>query len=172
MTTRGDQELIASANRGDESACEQLYERYRDWVYSQALKVAGNADDAADVLQEVFFYFFGKFPGFELRCQLKTFLYPAVRNIAIRLRDRRRRLATMEEVPDPVAPRAPERPDLGHLVAALPEAQREIVLLRFGEDLKLDEIASRLDIPLGTVKSRLHKGLATLREHLDAPEDG
>jgi RNA polymerase sigma-70 factor, ECF subfamily len=165
-----DQQLIAAANLGDERGCEQLYERYRDWVYSLALKITGNGADAADVLQETFFYLFAKFPGFELRCQLKSFLYPAVRNIAIRLREKRQRMSSIEETAEPVAPAVPrhheERSPLGELVAGLPEPQRDVIMLRFAEDLKLEEIARRLAMPLGTVKSRLHKALSALRDHL------
>jgi RNA polymerase sigma-70 factor (ECF subfamily) len=171
VTTRSDQELVAAANRGDASAMEELYLRHRDWVYAFALKITGNREDAADVLQESFFYLFGKFPGFELRCRMRTFLYPAVRNIAVRARQKRVRSRPIEFGPEPAAPEASDpdsqRRDLAELVADLPEAQREIVLLRFGEDLKLDEIAERLDLPLGTVKSRLHKALSALRERMD-----
>ncbi len=175
METRSDLELVAAANLGDERSCEVLYERHRDWVYSLALKITGNGEDAADVLQETFFYLFTKFPGFELRCQMKTFLYPAVRNIAIRLRGKRERLRSMEEGAEPAAPPVPNRPrerrEFGDLVAGLPELQREVVLLRFGDDLKLEEIAERLALPLGTVKSRLHKALSALRDRLAVPKD-
>jgi RNA polymerase sigma-70 factor (ECF subfamily) len=166
-----DLQLVAAANRGDAAAMEALYERHRDWVYSLARRVTGNRDDAADVLQEVFAYVFSKFPGFELTCRMRTFLYPAVRNTAVRIRDRRRRTRDIEEAAEPAAranrdPCAGEGGAVADLVIRLPEEQREIVLLRFAEDLALEEIAATLEIPLGTVKSRLHRALSELRRKL------
>ncbi len=167
---KSDGELVAAANRGDAGAMEALYYRYCDWVCSLACRVTGNQEDADDVLQEVFFYLFGKFPGFELRCQMKTFLYPVVRNLSIRHRERRARARPLEDGGEPAAPGAPgteaARRDLDELIAGLPEHQRDVVLLRFADGLSLEEIAGRLAVPLGTVKSRLHKALAELRQRL------
>jgi RNA polymerase sigma-70 factor (ECF subfamily) len=101
---------------------------------------------------------------------MKTFLYPAVRNVAVRLRRKRARAQPLEEGVEPAAPESPgasrERADLGDLVAGLPEAEREVVILRFADGLKLEEIAARLGLPLGTVKSRLHRALTELRRRL------
>ena len=80
---RTDQSLVADLNDGDPSAFDALYYRYRDWVYRLACRLTGNSEDALDVLQETFGYLFGKFPGFVLTARLTTFLYPAVKNIAI-----------------------------------------------------------------------------------------
>src|SRR6185436_7730311 len=83
---RTDQQLVAAANDGQSAAFEELYWRYRDWVLSVSHRYTRDDDLALDVLQEVFIYFLKKFPGFKLRCELKTFLYPAVRNVSISLR--------------------------------------------------------------------------------------
>jgi RNA polymerase sigma-70 factor (ECF subfamily) len=162
----GDRDLVAAANRGDAAAMEQLYFRHRDWVYSLALRFTRDPDDAADTAQEVFFYLFQKFPGLELSCELRSLLFPAVRNVAIRLRQRRARSQPLEATAEPAAPALPERGDIAGLVACLPEEQREVVLLRFAEDLSFEEIARRLDLPLGTVKSRLHRALGELKARL------
>jgi RNA polymerase sigma-70 factor (ECF subfamily) len=149
---------------------EAIYERHRDWVYSLARRVTGDRDDAADVLQEVFAYLFAKFPGFELTCRMRTFLYPAVRNTAVRLRDKRRRTRDIGEAAEPAAREDRDagagRSRLAEIAADLPESQREIVLLRFAEDLALEEIAASLGIPIGTVKSRLHRALSELRRRM------
>jgi len=162
-----DQELIAAANRGDFEAFEELYRRYRDWVVKLALRFTHDEDLALDVLQEVFVYFMKKFPGFELRCELKTFLYPAVRNLAIGMRRKVERYVSNEEMiaqaPSGPASREGAASDvLMVLVGALPEMQQEVLLLRFVDGLALNEIATALDVPLGTVKSRLHNALASL----------
>ena len=75
---RTDQQLIASANRGDAAAFDALYRRYRDWVVSLAFRFAHHRDDALDIMQDTFLHLLGRFPGFVLTCQLKTFLYPIV----------------------------------------------------------------------------------------------
>ena len=170
MDERPDQALIAAANAGDRTAFESLYLRYRDWAYSLGLRFCNDHHDACDVVQETFLYFLGKFPGFELRCQVKTFLYPAVRNLSIKRAQKRRRMESVDELaldPEGAVDATDEmnpRQRLVHMVKDLPEAQREVVLLRFADDLDLAEIAEALDIPLGTVKSRLHHALKKLRD--------
>jgi RNA polymerase sigma-70 factor, ECF subfamily len=161
-----DQALIAAANRGEFTAFEELYRRHRDWVAQIAFRFTHDEDIALDVVQEVFLYFLKKFPGFELRCELKTFLYPAARNVAISLRRKTERYVSDEEsianVPSETT--APQSDILTAVLAGLPEQQREVLLLRFGDGLALNEIAIALEIPLGTVKSRLHNALATLEK--------
>src|SRR6185295_14950953 len=103
QANRTDQDLISAVNCGDIEAFEELYRRYRDWVVRLALRFTHDEDLALDVLQEVFVYFMKKFPGFELRCELKTFLYPAVRNTALSMRRKSSRFVSeteaMEEIP-------------------------------------------------------------------------
>jgi RNA polymerase sigma-70 factor, ECF subfamily len=165
--SRADQELIAAANAGDAAAFEALYFRYRDWVASLAHRFIGDRDLALDVLQETFLYLLQKFPGFVLTCQLKTFLYPAVRNLSIAARRKAQR--AQGDAPIPETAEAPPSPTMGALnevedvLHALSPEHREVLLLRFVDGLKLGEIAEALEIPLGTVKSRLHNGLAALR---------
>ena len=168
---RSDLELVADANGGDQQAMETLYLRYRDWVLGGAMRLCGDRDDALDVLQEVFAYLFGKFPGFELRAQMKTFLYPAVRNLSLdKVRKRGRTVPLDETIAEPAAPAAPAaagpaagRARLAEMVAGLPPEQSEIILLRFADELRLQEISQALDVPLGTVKSRLRHALERLR---------
>ena len=165
-----DQELIAAVNSGNEAAFEQLYWRYRDWVVSLACRMTGDAELALDVMQETFLYFARKFPGFRLTAQLKTFLYPAVRNLSIAARRRQSRYQpenpfdpTLQEIPDET--KAPENSaTISAVLAGLPEEHREVLFLRFVDGLSLGEIGEALGIPVGTVKSRLHNGLSKLRE--------
>lgn len=165
---RTDQQLIAAINAGSVEAFETLYRRYRDWTVNLAMRFTGNRDDALDVMQQTFSYVLSKFPGFELTCRFTTFLYPAVRHTAIALRKKRRREPTLDEqaMPEPHwAPNpADERlDDLSAVLSGLGEAHREVVLLRFVENLSIEEIAEAMAIPPGTVKSRLHHALAKLR---------
>lgn len=166
---RSDLELVADANRGDESAMAALYMRHRDWVVRLATRFTGQHADAMDVLQETFAYLFRKFPGFQLTASMTTFLYPVVRNLALAVRRKRRGQPLTSEVADSLAAAAPDaagdlRAELASVVASLPEGQAEVLLMRFVDGMSLAEIAAALSLPLGTVKSRLHHALAALRD--------
>ncbi len=87
---RSDLELVAAMNGGDAIAFEVLYLRYRDWVVGLASRFTGDEDLAMDVLQETFLYLLKKFPGFALTASFKTFIYPAVKNLAIAARKKAR----------------------------------------------------------------------------------
>lgn len=163
-----DHELIELANRGDADAFEALYYRYRDWVYRLAWRFTGNRQDALDVLQETFAYLLGKFPGFELSAAMTTFLYPVVKHLSVATRKKGRRFASDEDaLAEVAAPASQEtertRSELAAVLTSLPELHRETLLMRFVDGMSLQEIAETLNIPLGTVKSRLHHALETLR---------
>jgi len=89
-----------------------------------------------------------------------------IKHLSLNLRRRRRPEADEEVllvIPAPAVPCAP-RAELAAALAGLPQEQREVVLMRFLDDMTLDEIAGALDVPAGTVKSRLHRALETLRQ--------
>ena len=164
--SRSDHELIAAANAGDAGAFEALYSRYREWVANLAHRFIGDHSLALDVVQETFLYFLQKFPGFVLTCQLKTFLYPAVRNLSIAVRRKAQRAQgdaplpeTLEALPSTVGSLDEVEGALNGLTAG----HREVLLLRFVDGLTMAEIAEALQIPVGTVKSRIHTALASLR---------
>jgi RNA polymerase sigma-70 factor (ECF subfamily) len=164
-----DVELVARVNRGDEAAFTALYHRHKDWVAGLAYRWTGDQQSALDVLQETFIYFLRKFPGFKLTAKLQTFLYPAVRNLSIAARRKSERYQSLE--PDSpateqqiVGPAGGQDEPIEAALALLPETHREVLLLRFVDGMELSEIASAMEIPLGTVKSRLHNALETLRQ--------
>lgn len=165
---RSDEELVEAFRSGDESAFEAIYDRYHRWVAALACRFTGNREDALDVLQETFAYLVGKFPGFELRARLTTFLYPAVKHLAARARRWRKREfkndAALDRALAPESEQPAERAELATVLGSLPDPQREVVLLRFVDGLTLEEIALAIDVPLGTVKSRLHHAIRNLRE--------
>ncbi|MFN7954982.1 MAG: sigma-70 family RNA polymerase sigma factor [bacterium] len=162
---RIDHDLVARANRGDAEAFEALYRRHRDWVVGVARRYTTSPDDALDTLQDTFAYFFAKFPGFELTAALRSFLFPVVKHVALSRKRKDRPhddLATIPERHLGVRPGEPS--EIETLLAELPETHRDVVWLRFADDMSLKDIAVALDIPLGTVKSRLHNGLEMIRE--------
>jgi RNA polymerase sigma-70 factor (ECF subfamily) len=163
-----DQELIELVNEGDPDAFEVLYRRYRDWVYHLAWRFTGNQQDALDVLQETFIYLLGKLPGFRLTASMTTFLYPVVKHLSLTLRSKNRRFTSDEEIlrelPAPASRETQSsRSELAAVLTVLPDEQREVLLMRFVDDMTLQEIATALNIPIGTVKSRLHHALQRLR---------
>jgi len=168
--SRSDQELIALINRGHADAFETLYLRYRDWVVNLAARFTGSDDLALDVLQETFLYLLQKFPGFKLTANLKTFLYPAVKNLSIAAARKTRRFdggaqaeAVLAAAPSPELSPA-ESSDWKSLLDVLSEEHREVLLLRFVDGLTLAEVAEAMQTPLGTAKSRLYNALAILRQ--------
>ena len=166
---RSDLDLIAAINRGDAGSFETLYRRYRDWVVHLAYRFTGSEDLALDVAQEAFLYFLQKFPGFVLTANLKTFLYPAVKNLSIAAR---RKSARYQSTPaeqdflntlEAAEPGGSAQSSLATALGHLSEEHRETLLLRFVDDLSLAEIAEAMEVPVGTVKSRIHAALSILK---------
>jgi RNA polymerase sigma-70 factor, ECF subfamily len=171
-----DQQLIAALNAGDANAFEPLYFRYRDWVVALAHRFTGDESLALDVMQESFLYFLKKIPGFRLTAQFKTFLYPAVKNLSIAARRQATRVQSTEAEQQHLAQLPADEitltnsAELSVALANLSEDHREVLLLRFVDDLPLAEIATAVCVPVGTVKSRLHHALETLRSDQRAKE--
>ena len=166
---RTDLQLVEALNQGDAAAFDALYYRHRDWVMRLAMRFTAHHEDALDVLQETFAYFVRKFPGFELTAALRTFLYPAVRNLSLAARRKRLRSLsdnqdTLSLIPETVLSDSANRDELTQTLAGLSDAHREILLMRFVDEMTQPEIAAALDLPLGTVKSRLHHALLTIRQ--------
>ena len=168
---RTDQQLVDALNAGDERAFEALYMRYRDWVVNLAFRFVHDREIALDTLQETFSYVLRKFPGFELTARFTTFLYPVVKHTALDMRRRNSRQvgvddAILDSNPSPHAPADPDDPreTLSRVLAGLSDLHREVVLMRFVDDLALQEIAEILGVAVGTIKSRLHNALAALRD--------
>jgi RNA polymerase sigma-70 factor, ECF subfamily len=170
---RSDQELVRLCNTGDAGeaarAFEGLYSRHKDYVIRVALRFVQDRDMALDVLQETFGYLLRKFPpagdGLILTARLTTLLYPVAKHSALNLMRKAGRFPAGDVQPDDLAERAPAGSgDIADILGGLPDERREVVLLRFVDDMSLQEIASALDIPLGTVKSRLHLAIRQLRE--------
>lgn len=162
-----DAALLDRARAGDLDAFERLYRRHRDWVARVAMRCCGHEEDALDVLQETFVYLLRRMPSLTLTGRLTTFLYPAIKNHSIRARQRSRRAAPgdagLTDQPGHTPREAHPQP-LEAAVDALPEHYREPLIMRFIDGMSIAEIALALEIPEGTVKSRLHHATKTLRQ--------
>lgn len=175
-----DAELVRRARGGDSRAFGALVERYQRAAWSVAWSVTGKREDAEDAAQESFIVALerldelsdpGKFAGW-----LMTIVRNRSRNLV-----RRESLRKTDQVPEststsqPGPDRVTESRELGELLeeamAELPDVQREIVLLHDLEGWKHREIAERLDLPSGTVRSHLHFARKALRKTLGSTLD-
>ena len=170
---RSDEVLVNTCNQGDArsaaTAFEALYLRHKDYVLRVALRFTPDIDTALDVLQDIFVQLLRRFPptgeGITLSAKLTTLMYPIAKNTAITAARKFGRFPVADDVTPDDVPARPGRDDgdIGRLLANLPPGQREVLTLRFVDGLSLNEIAEALAIPEGTVKSRLHGGIANLR---------
>src|SRR6185437_8294892 len=153
---------LVRAERCDE-AIELILKAFRRKVFGLAYSFLHNREAAEDVAQEVFIRVWRALPSFDARASLSTWIYTIARNTSLSaLREQRREVqredpATVLEVQpatDPAESSA-ERVALMRLVAALPDRQRQVVLLYYLQEQSHDEVASMLAMPVGTVKTLL-----------------
>ncbi|MBN2562151.1 MAG: RNA polymerase sigma factor [Phycisphaerae bacterium] len=167
-----DADLVEAVNRGSIDAFGELYARYRDWAFRLAHRFAGNEQDALRVLHDAFACLLRKAPRLELHAKLTTFLYPVVKNLAKTRQSQNGRATPGDPIDSTLGQVAayggvsPEsaKADLAAALSALPEAQREVLLMRCVDDMPLADIVEVLAIPLGTVRSHLHGALNSLRD--------
>lgn len=175
--------LIKAAAEGGmagQAAFGSLFSRHKDYAMRIAMRFTGDHEAAADAVQEAFIYLMKKITGrggLVLTAKLTTYLYPIVKNVSLTVRRKDKsptlRLATPDG-PDPEARSTPDRTgdppagaSLSQIVRTLPEHQQEVLILRFVDDMSMEEIGAALSIPVGTVKSRLHLAIKTLKANPD-----
>lgn len=183
-----DEALIEAAAGGDGAAFEALMRRYQSQVFQFVRWQPGvNERSAEDITQEVFLQLYRVAGQFRGGARFRTWFFTLARNVCrnhqrtLRRRAPERWYALPEEALAGLPDRAPgpqarcERGEAQRMVGAalvrLPAWQREVLLLREWQDLSYSEIAEVLDVPIGTVRSRLHKARASLMELL-APAGG
>jgi RNA polymerase sigma-70 factor (ECF subfamily) len=177
---KDDAHLIDEALAGSTAAFGLLVERYQDRLFNTLVHVTGNAEDAADIAQEAFVQAFLKLNTFHRSAAFYTWLYRIAFNMAVSQRRRRRPTSSLEHgrdlgCEDPVAPSTDpaaslEQQELAAQVQAamnnLSEEFRSVLVLREIDGHDYDSIASMLDLPVGTVRSRLHRARLQLKELL------
>ena len=173
-----DEALLARACQGDEAAFLALYERYRDAIYRFAYRLLGSAALAEDIAHDCFLSLLRRPEGFDpTRASLRTYLYAAVRNLALKQFRRPRLEVTLDDLKDEPTAATAQQP-LRQLLAAelsaavrraidnLPQLQREALILFEYEELSLAEIASVVEADVGAVKARLARARENLRREL------
>ncbi|HYA49275.1 MAG TPA: RNA polymerase sigma factor [Burkholderiales bacterium] len=168
--------LVLAARRGDEDAFRDLYLAFREPVWNLITSLVGDPVQAQDVLQDVFFKAFQGLTGFRFRSCLFTWIYRIAHNECQNHIRRRGApllpLVTIQGSPAEIDGRlVPEgerarRAALRGAVMELPFKMREVVVLRYMEDLSYKEMSRILRCPPGTVASRLARALAELEARL------
>ena len=177
----GDEELVERFQSGESSAFDTLVSRWERKVQGAIYRLVGPGEDVRDLSQETLLKAYRGLGSFKKEARFSSWLYQIALNVC---RDRMRRgrgksYVSFDELADtgegrrgagPSALDLIEARDLSRqvaaAVAALPEEQREVVVLKEYEGLTFVEIAETLDVPLSTVKTRLYRGLGQLRQQL------
>jgi RNA polymerase sigma-70 factor (ECF subfamily) len=170
-------DLIKHAQAGDREAFAALFEQHKNLVYKTAYLILGDAHEAEDALQEVFLSVHKSLPSFDSRKgAFTTWLYRVTLNFCLNHRRKRQHSSLDDISPTPAshfpATRLAEEDALWQATRSLSDKQRAVVILRYYRELPYAEIASILEVPLGTVKSRLDLALKTLRKILEEQELG
>jgi RNA polymerase sigma-70 factor (ECF subfamily) len=167
----GDDELAAAAARGDQRALDTLLRRHASMIHAVCRRVLTNADDALDAAQNAMIAVARHIDTFDRRARFSTWCYRIATNAALdEARRRARRPAPVETLPEPQTGGVPvddavaDRIDIDAALALLSPDQRAAVALRDLLGLDYAEIAAVLEIPPGTVRSRIARGRAALAD--------
>ena len=182
-TERTDEQLVAAAQGGDRHALDELLRRHYDRIHAVCKRIAGSTRDADDAAQEALIRIVRSLDRFDGRASFATWTYRIATNTALdelRKRARRPQLQVVagddehgRSAPEPVDPMSQrnveavaDRLAIEAAVADLPEDFRVPVVMRDVGDLDYAEIAAALDVPIGTVKSRIARGRRMLLDRL------
>ncbi|SIN92305.1 RNA polymerase sigma-70 factor, ECF subfamily [Singulisphaera sp. GP187] len=177
-----DKSLIDACRAGNTEAFGVLVTRYQDRLYPTIFRLTGCADEARDLLQDAFLRAFEKLDRFQGESSFYTWIYRIAVNLALSGRRRRRPVLRLNldsgsapiDPPYDVAesdPSAPlQRAERDRLIQdalnALAADHRAVVVMKEFDGLQYEEIAAMLEVPIGTVRSRLHRARCELRDRL------
>ena len=175
--------LISQAQRGDIAAFERLMTMYQSKILSFARAFVSDPEHASDVAQDAMLRIYWSLGGFRFQSSLQTWMFRIVRNIVLdhaksRRSKERKREQPLDGTPErdigETTERNPEAQLLAHerrsqlwsALAEIPEAYRSVLVLADLQGMSYEEVASIIDTPVGTVKSRLNRGREALRNVL------
>jgi RNA polymerase sigma-70 factor (ECF subfamily) len=178
--------LIERAQKGDRAAFDDLVRKHEARAYQYAFRLTPNAEEACDVVADAFIRVYGALHNFKGNSAFTTWLYRIVTNcyLDLRKRDKSKFNVSLDQTlpgqeqemerqieddrpgPDGEAERNERERRMEDAVSQLPEYQRAMIVMYHAEGLAYEEIAEALDLPIGTVKSRLNRARLQLREHL------
>lgn len=180
-----DLKTIRRCKRGEEAAFAEILARYRGPIYNLCYRMSRNPEDARDLAQEVFIKVFRLLDRFDEEYAFSSWLFRIASNHCIdHLRRNRMRFLSLDGVagpdgeefevqlpdegpgPDTVLERSEAVARLEEVIADLPPHYKAITLLRHQQQLSYEEIAEVLQLPLGTVKARIHRARAQIQQML------
>lgn len=184
MRTDDDHRLIADVLQGNQDAFAALVARHQDRLFNTVFRLVGNAEDAADIVQEAFLSAYQSLANFKKDAKFFTWLYRIAVNAAITHRRRQRGamkpIKTSDSAPgvEPLDPTLSNRP--GHLLEMeederrihlalqrLSPEHRTVLVMKDMEDMRYEEMAEILRVPIGTIRSRLHRARLDFKEILE-----
>jgi RNA polymerase sigma-70 factor (ECF subfamily) len=181
-----DPKLISDCLRGRTEAFGVLVERYQDRLFNAVCRFLDSAEDAQDVVQEAFLSAYQSLNGFKGGSRFFTWLYRIAMNHAIDLKRKRRTLQYLEPYheedsqpidqsefsrPSEKAERQEEQEILQRALAQVSGEHRIVLILKDIDGMKYEEMAETLDVPIGTIRSRLHRARLELRDVLERLEN-
>lgn len=181
-----DELLIRRAQGGDRSAFDALIAKHSTRAYQYAFRLTRNPEEASDVVAEGFVRVYNAIQNFKGQSAFTTWLYRIMTNcfLDIRKKEKSRQTISIESAlvtsegdvemqiedegdsPHEATEKAEREVRFERAVSKLPEYQRAMIVMYHGEMMSYEEIAASLDLPIGTVKSRLNRARLTLREML------
>lgn len=179
-----DSELVTQIQNGERDLFSELVRRYQDRLYTQCLRQMGSAEVASELTQDIFIKIFQNIQRFRHDCTVSTWIFKIAVNHCINQKQRQYR--RKYNAHEPLEGNNPEHPrelagksnvlndiqsqewrhHIEMALAKLDPEQREILILRELQELSYDEISDILELPLGTVKSRMHRARTTLSKML------
>jgi RNA polymerase sigma-70 factor (ECF subfamily) len=182
-----DRRLIAECLGGRRDAFGELVSRYHGRLYNAAVRLVDSPEDAADVVQDSFLNAFQSLHTFKGDAEFFTWLYRIAFNTAISLKRKKRAVVSLDaggrdgnlDPDDPsefIRPgaaleRSEDEAQLRDAMDRLSHEHREVLVLKDIEGLKYEEIAEILGVPIGTIRSRLHRARLELRDLLGPTDD-
>jgi RNA polymerase sigma-70 factor (ECF subfamily) len=185
--TTDDHTLIAESLAGNTAAFGELVRRHQDRLYNTVYRMVDNAEDALDVVQEAFLNAYQSLDSFKGDSLFFTWLYRIAVNTAISLKRKKRAMVRIdgrngEAVIDPLDPSEESRPGhaleqaeqgrrIQHALSRLSPEHRAVLVMKDMEGQKYETMAEVLGVPIGTIRSRLHRARLELREVLEQLEE-
>lgn len=170
---------------GDQEAFEEIVIHFQHRLYQVCYRMLNNAAEAEDIAQEAFVRAYVNLESYDQKRKFSTWLYRIATNLCIdRIRKKKpdyhldaevpgtegldmySQIAADQELPEEEVEKMEMQERIQYEVSRLPDKYRTIIILRYMEDLQLQEIADILEMPLGTVKTRVHRGREALRQQM------
>ncbi|TCZ69870.1 RNA polymerase sigma factor SigW [Paenibacillus albiflavus] len=179
--------LAKLARNGDRRAFAELVELYKDKIYHLGYRMLGNRQEAEDIVQETFMRLYSNLHRYDENQKFSTWIFRIAANLCIdRLRKRKvtysldaevndgegndyyAMMSSDEDTPEKQVIVSETQRQIRKVIDNMPDKYKSIIVLRYLQDLSLQEISDVLDMPITTIKTRLHRGREYLRKKLEA----